>query len=128
MMTNMFTNRLSPSASDKTRQTPFGFGSTLNFLARRPAASKRNEDESEAETAQHSAYHCELARIPKKWWQPAVMANSKKLSRADVHKQIDAFRGIFKRNPDGKLSAEQWVETKRAENGNRWAMKPKPVA
>ena len=42
------------------------------------------------------------------------MAKPKKLSRADVHRQIDAFRGIFKRNPDGKLSAEQWVESKRA--------------
>ncbi len=46
-----------------------------------------------------------------------------KLSRADVHKQIDAFRGILKRNPDGKLSAEQWVETKRAENGERCEVK-----
>ena len=55
------------------------------------------------------------------------MAKSKKLSRADVHKQIDAFRGILKRGTDGKLSVEQWVETKRAENGNRWAMKPKAV-
>ena len=55
------------------------------------------------------------------------MAKLKKLSRADVHKQIDAFRGIFKRNPDGKLSAEQWVETKRAENGERWAVKAKPA-
>ncbi len=43
------------------------------------------------------------------------MAKPKKLSRADVHKQIDAFRGIFKRAPDGKLSAEQWVESKRVE-------------
>jgi len=55
------------------------------------------------------------------------MAKPKKLSRADVHKQIDAFRGIFKRNPDGKLSTEQWVETKRAENEERWAVKPKPA-
>lgn len=52
------------------------------------------------------------------------MAKSKKLSRADVHKQIDAFRGIFKRSPDGKLSAEQWVETKRAEDES---MKRKPL-
>jgi hypothetical protein len=51
-----------------------------------------------------------------------------KLSRADVHKQIDAFRGILKRTPDGKLSAEQWVETKRAENGDRWAVKSKTAA
>jgi len=55
------------------------------------------------------------------------MAKLKKLSRADVHKQIDAFRGIFKRNADGKLSAEQWVEFKRVENGERWAVKPKPA-
>jgi hypothetical protein len=56
------------------------------------------------------------------------MAKPKKLSRADVHKQIDAFRGILKRHPDGKLSAEQWMESKRAENGERWALKSKPAA
>jgi hypothetical protein len=43
------------------------------------------------------------------------MAIPKKLSRGDVYKQIDAFRGIFNRNPGGKSSAEQWVESKRAE-------------
>ena len=51
-----------------------------------------------------------------------------KLSRADVHKQIDAFRGILKRSPDGNLSAEQWVATKRAENGERFKLKPKTAA
>jgi len=43
------------------------------------------------------------------------MATSKKLSRADVYKQIDAFRGIVKRNPGDQLSAEQWVESKRVD-------------
>jgi hypothetical protein len=50
------------------------------------------------------------------------MANPKKLTqltRADIYKQIDAFRGIVKRDSDGKLSAEQWAETKRVELGNR---------
>jgi hypothetical protein len=42
------------------------------------------------------------------------MATSKKLSRADVYKQIDAFRGIVKRSPGEQPSAEQWVEAKRA--------------
>jgi hypothetical protein len=42
------------------------------------------------------------------------MAIPKKLSRGDVYKQIDAFRGISNRNPGGKSSAEQWVESKRA--------------
>ena len=55
------------------------------------------------------------------------MAKPKKLSRADVYKQIDAFRGIVKYNSNGKLSAEQWTETKRAENGERWATKSKPA-
>ena len=55
------------------------------------------------------------------------MAKPQKLSRADVHKQIDAFRGILKRNPDGNLSAEQWVETKRAEKGEHIKPKSKPV-
>jgi hypothetical protein len=43
------------------------------------------------------------------------MASSKKLTRADVHKQIDAFRGIVKQTPGDKPSVEQWAETKRAE-------------
>ncbi|MGA3284642.1 MAG: hypothetical protein ABSD57_09325 [Verrucomicrobiota bacterium] len=55
------------------------------------------------------------------------MAKLKRLSRADVHKQIDAFRGIFKRNPDGKVSAEQWVEFKRAETEERCEAKSKPA-
>ncbi len=48
------------------------------------------------------------------------MANSKKLTqltRADIYKQIDAFRGIVKRDANGKLSVEQWAETKRVELG-----------
>jgi hypothetical protein len=55
------------------------------------------------------------------------MAKPKKLSRADVYKQIDAFRGILNRNANGKQSAEQWAESKRAENGGRWAPKAKPA-
>lgn len=43
------------------------------------------------------------------------MASSKKLTRADVHKQIDAFRGIVKQTPGDKPSVEQWAESKRAE-------------
>jgi hypothetical protein len=43
------------------------------------------------------------------------MASSKKLSRADVHKQIDAFRGIVKQTPGDKPSVEQWAESKREE-------------
>jgi hypothetical protein len=43
------------------------------------------------------------------------MASTKKLTRADVHKQIDAFRGIVKQTPGDKPSAEQWAESKRAE-------------
>ncbi len=43
------------------------------------------------------------------------MASSKKLTRADVHKQIDAFRGIVKHNPGDKPTAADWVESKRAE-------------
>ncbi|MGO8838675.1 MAG: hypothetical protein ACLQAH_05970 [Limisphaerales bacterium] len=42
------------------------------------------------------------------------MATPKKLTRADIYKQIDAFRGVANRNPGSKPSAEQWVETKRA--------------
>ena len=43
------------------------------------------------------------------------MASSKKLSRADVHKQIDAFRGIVKQTPGDKPSVEQWAAAKRGE-------------
>jgi hypothetical protein len=43
------------------------------------------------------------------------MAASKKLTRVDVYKQIDAFRGIADRGANGKPSVEQWVATKHAE-------------
>ena len=43
------------------------------------------------------------------------MASPKKLTRADVHKQIDAFRGILNRSSGGTPSVEQWVESKRTE-------------
>jgi hypothetical protein len=43
------------------------------------------------------------------------MASTKKLTRADVHKQIDAFRGIVKRNAGDKPSAGAWAESKRVE-------------
>lgn len=43
------------------------------------------------------------------------MAAPKKLTRAEVYKQIDAFRGISQRSADGKPTAEQWAATKRAE-------------
>jgi hypothetical protein len=59
------------------------------------------------------------------------MANSKKLTqltRADIYKQIDAFRGIVKRDPDGKLSAEQWAETKRVELENGKSQRPAALA
>ena len=55
------------------------------------------------------------------------MAKPKKLSRADVYKQIDAFRGVVKYNVNGKLSAEQWTETKRAEAEDRCEAKLKPA-
>jgi hypothetical protein len=48
-------------------------------------------------------------------WQHPWMDISKKLTRADVYKQIDAFRGIVKQSPGDKPSAEQWAESKRAE-------------
>jgi hypothetical protein len=41
------------------------------------------------------------------------MANQKKLTRSDVYKQIDAFRGIAKQTADGKPSVESWAEAKR---------------
>jgi hypothetical protein len=58
------------------------------------------------------------------------MASSKKLSRADVHKQIDAFRGIVKQTPGDKPSVEQWAETKRAEQelGERKFQRPTALA
>ncbi|MGD0350126.1 MAG: hypothetical protein ABSB84_07410 [Verrucomicrobiota bacterium] len=43
------------------------------------------------------------------------MAIPKKLTRAEVYKQIDAFRGIVNRSPGDKPSAEQWVAAKRVE-------------
>jgi hypothetical protein len=43
------------------------------------------------------------------------MAEPKKLTRAAVYKQIDAFRGISGRGADGKPSVEQWVAAKHAE-------------
>jgi hypothetical protein len=43
------------------------------------------------------------------------MAPPKKLTRAEVYKQIDAFRGVSGRGTDGKPSLEQWVATKRVE-------------
>jgi len=46
------------------------------------------------------------------------MATPKKLTRAEVYKQIDAFRGISNRGADGKPSVEQWVASKRAETGS----------
>jgi hypothetical protein len=43
------------------------------------------------------------------------MATPKKLTRAEVYKQIDAFRGISNRGADGKLTVKQWLNIKRAE-------------
>lgn len=40
------------------------------------------------------------------------MAIHKKLTRAEVYKQIDAFRGLSGRSADGKPSLEQWVASK----------------
>ena len=48
-------------------------------------------------------------------WLYSGMANPQKLSRADVFRHIDAFRGIVNRRPGARLSAEQWAEFKRAE-------------
>jgi hypothetical protein len=56
------------------------------------------------------------------------MANPKKLTRADIYKQIDAFRGIVKRDSDGKLSAEQWAETRRVELGKGKFQQPAALA
>jgi len=54
------------------------------------------------------------------------MASPKKLTRADVFKQIDAFRGVFNRKLGEPMSAPQWVESKRAQtklrpNGSKTA-------
>jgi hypothetical protein len=43
------------------------------------------------------------------------MATPKKLTRADVYKQIDTFRGIVNRGANGEPSVEQWVAAKHAE-------------
>lgn len=43
------------------------------------------------------------------------MATPKKLTRAEVYKQINAFRGISDRDANGKPSLEQWVASKQAE-------------
>jgi hypothetical protein len=45
------------------------------------------------------------------------MATLKKLTRAEVYKQIDAFRGISERSTNGKPSVEQWVASKQTETG-----------
>jgi len=44
------------------------------------------------------------------------MATPKKLTRAEVYKQIDAFRGVSSRGTDGKPSLEQWVAAKHVES------------
>jgi hypothetical protein len=43
------------------------------------------------------------------------MATPNKLTRAEVYKQIDAFRGLSGRGADGKPSLEQWVAAKHVE-------------
>jgi len=43
------------------------------------------------------------------------MAIAKKLTRAEVYKQIDAFRGVSGRGADGKPSLEQWLSAKQVE-------------
>lgn len=65
-----------------------------------------------------------LAGSRPRWVATSRMANTRKLTRADIYKQIDAFRGIVKRDPDGKLSAEQWAETKRVELENGKSQRP----
>jgi hypothetical protein len=66
-----------------------------------------------------------LAPGPRLWQHPR-MASQKKLTRADVYKQIDAFRGVVKQTPGDKPSVEQWAETKRAEkeSGERKFSRP----
>jgi hypothetical protein len=46
------------------------------------------------------------------------MAIPKKLTRAEVYKQIDAFRGISNNGADGKPSVEQWVASKHVDTGS----------
>jgi hypothetical protein len=43
------------------------------------------------------------------------MASRKKLSRADVYKQIDAFRAIHKQKPGAKSVVQEHPEERRAE-------------
>jgi hypothetical protein len=43
------------------------------------------------------------------------MADSKKLTRAEVYKQIDDFRGIARPGAAGKPSLEQWAAAKRVD-------------
>ena len=43
------------------------------------------------------------------------MADSKKLTRAEVYKKIDDFRGISRAGAAGKPSLEQWVAAKRVD-------------
>lgn len=43
------------------------------------------------------------------------MADLKKLTRAEVYKQIDEFRRISRPGADGKPSLEQWAAAKQAE-------------
>lgn len=61
-------------------------------------------------------------------WQHSQMASSKKLTRADVYKQIDAFRGIGKQSSGDKPSVEQWAESKRAEKELEEGKSPRPAA
>jgi len=43
------------------------------------------------------------------------MADPKKLTRAEVYKQIDDFRGISRPGTSGKLSLESWATSKRVD-------------
>jgi hypothetical protein len=43
------------------------------------------------------------------------MADLKKLTRAEVYKQIDDFRGVSRPGTNGKPSLEQWAAAKQAE-------------
>ena len=43
------------------------------------------------------------------------MADPKKLTRAEVYKQIDNFRGISRPGAPGKPSVEQWLAANGAE-------------
>jgi len=43
------------------------------------------------------------------------MADLKKLTRAEVYKQIDDFRGVSRPGTDGKPSLEQWAASKRVD-------------